>query len=50
MLLLMVLHDVFAGTPPSESASPDRRQAFLRQLSKTHEDWQVNQADHALRS
>ena len=29
--------------------SSDQRQEFLRYLSKRHEDWQVKQADHALR-
>ncbi len=27
----------------------DKKQVFLKYLSKNHEDWQVNQAEHAIR-
>jgi len=33
----------------SQALDNDQREQFLKHLSKSHEDWQVNQADHALR-
>ncbi len=39
----------FLELPLENRLSSDQRQEFLRYLSKRHEDWQVKQADHALR-
>jgi len=37
-------------TEPFENRlTSDKKQGFLKHLSKNHEDWQVNQADYALR-
>src|SRR5574340_772980 len=35
--------------PLSQFITNEQKTQFLKQLSKSHEDWQVNQADHALR-
>ncbi len=39
----------FLDTPLSQSITNDQKSQFLKYLSKSHEDWQVNQADNALR-
>jgi hypothetical protein len=39
----------FLQLPFEQLTSSDKKQEFLRHLSKTHEEWQVKQADHALR-
>lgn len=39
----------FLDEPVENSLTTDKRQEFLKHLSKDHEDWQVKQADYALR-
>lgn len=39
----------FLREPIQNIISTDRKQRFLKELSKNHEDWQVKQADYALR-
>ena len=39
----------FLDRPNSELLGPQSKQQFLEHLAKTHEDWQVKQAEHALR-
>ncbi len=39
----------FLDRPTSDILSQDVKQQFLRHLAKTHEDWQVKQAEQALR-
>ena len=39
----------FLELPLETRVNSDQRQEFLRYLSKRHDDWQVKQADHALR-
>jgi len=39
----------FLDIPLSQSITNEQKSQFLKHLSKSHEDWQVNQADHALR-
>ena len=39
----------FLEIPLSQFITNDQKSQFLKQLGKSHEDWQVNQADHALR-
>lgn len=39
----------FLDTPLSQFITNEQKTQFLKQLSKSHEDWQVNQADNALR-
>jgi len=40
----------FSDIPLSQSITNDHRSQFLKYLSKKHEDWQVNQVDHALKT
>ncbi len=39
----------FLDIPLSQTITNDQKSQFLKYLSKNHEDWQVNQADNALR-
>ena len=39
----------FLDLPGGEEIGNDQRQQFLKHLSKRHEEWQVKQADYALR-
>jgi len=39
----------FLNEPQSKRLSSDQKKQFLSQMGKNHEDWQVNQADTALR-
>lgn len=39
----------FLDLPLSKSTTGEQKSQFLKYLSKSHEDWQVNQADNALR-
>ena len=39
----------FLNQPDSHILSPEEKRKFLKHLSKTHEDWQIKQADNALR-
>jgi integron integrase len=39
----------YFNQPPEDPLSNDQRQEFLKHISKKHEEWQVNQADYALR-
>jgi integron integrase len=39
----------FLDEPIESILNSDQKQAFLRHLSRSHEDWQVRQADYALR-
>ena len=39
----------FLDIPLSQTITNEQKSQFLKHLSKSHEDWQVNQADHALR-
>ena len=39
----------FLDIPLSQPITNEQKSQFLKHLSKSHEDWQVNQADHALR-
>lgn len=39
----------FLNESDSQVLSLEQKQNFLKHLSKTHEDWQVKQADNALR-
>lgn len=39
----------FLDNSDSQVLSLEQKQQFLKYLSKTHEDWQVKQADNALR-
>jgi integron integrase len=39
----------FLDIPLAQSITNEQKSQFLKQLSKNHEDWQVNQADNALR-
>ncbi|MBI4654543.1 MAG: integron integrase [Nitrospirae bacterium] len=39
----------FLDIPLSQFITNEQKSQFLKQLGKSHEDWQVNQADHALR-
>jgi len=39
----------FVKQPLSDVLTPDRKQDFLKQFAKNHEDWQVKQAEAALR-
>lgn len=39
----------FLDVPLSQTITNDQKSQFLKYLSRNHEDWQVNQADHALR-
>ncbi len=39
----------FLDIPLTQSITNDQKSQFLKYLSKTHEDWQVKQADAALR-
>lgn len=39
----------FLNESDSRILSQERKQAFLEYLSKTHQDWQIKQADNALR-
>ncbi|MCL5062857.1 MAG: phage integrase N-terminal SAM-like domain-containing protein [Nitrospirae bacterium] len=39
----------FLDIPLTQSITNDQKSQFLKYLSKTHEDWQVKQADNALR-
>lgn len=39
----------FLKAETSTSLDDTDREAYLRHLAKSHEDWQVNQADYALR-
>ena len=39
----------FLDIPLSQSITNEQKSQFLKYLSKNHEDWQVNQADNALR-
>jgi len=40
---------LFFNQPPEHPLSNDQKQEFLKHISKTQEQWQVNQADYALR-
>ncbi len=40
---------LFLDIPLSQFITNEQKSQFLKQLGKSHEDWQVNQADHALR-
>ncbi|MCX6353457.1 MAG: integron integrase [Candidatus Aureabacteria bacterium] len=40
---------LFIGEAETSVLSTEQKQRFLKHLSKTHEDWQVNQADNSLR-
>ena len=39
----------FLDIPLSQAITNEQKSQFLKHLSKSHEDWQVNQADYALR-
>ena len=39
----------FLDRPESEPTGLEDKERFLKDLAKTHEDWQVSQADNALR-
>jgi integrase len=39
----------FLDEPMDNFLNIDQKQGFLRHLSRNHEDWQVKQADYALR-
>jgi hypothetical protein len=39
----------FLDIPLSQSITNEQKSQFLKYLSKNHEDWQVNQADNAIR-
>jgi integron integrase len=39
----------FFNQPPENPLSNDQKQEFLKHISKRQEEWQVNQADYALR-
>ena len=39
----------FFGEPPAARLRSDKKKEFLSQMAKDHEDWQVKQADAALR-
>jgi hypothetical protein len=39
----------FLDIPLSQSITNEQKAQFLKYLSKNHEDWQVNQADNAIR-
>ena len=39
----------FFNEPESKRVSADQRKQFLSQMARTHEEWQVKQADTALR-
>ena len=39
----------FFDTPLSKRITNEQRSQFLKHLSKSHEDWQVNQADNAIK-
>ena len=39
----------FLDIPLSQTITNEQKSQFLKHLSKSHEDWQVNQADHAIR-
>ena len=37
------------GRDPVQTIEPHERDEFLKALARNHEDWQVNQAEYALR-
>jgi len=39
----------FLNQPPESPLSNDQKEEFLKHISKKQEEWQVNQADYALR-
>jgi hypothetical protein len=39
----------FLDIPLSQPITNEQKSQFLKYISKNHEDWQVKQADHALR-
>lgn len=39
----------FPNKPHQNIIAADEQQKFIKHLYKTHEDWQVKQAEHALR-
>src|SRR3990172_5543291 len=38
----------FLDIPLSQSITNEQKSEFLKHLSKSHEDWQVEQADHSI--
>ncbi|HLA50330.1 MAG TPA: hypothetical protein VJ000_03990 [Thermodesulfovibrionia bacterium] len=40
---------LYLDIPLSQTITNEQKSQFLKHLGKSHEDWQVNQADHALR-
>ena len=39
----------YLGKPLSVEIKPEVKEKFLRRLAKSHEDWQIKQADRAIK-